>query len=364
MPVVYLKPTNRCTIGCSHCFLPESVRMSKEKMSEKTLHKVGYFLSEAQKYGDKRTPHIIWHGGEPLSLSANYLSGAVEILKQYLPKFTQSIQTSLIPLKDEHIPFIKKNLRSRIGSSIDFGPRKLNGSVSTYHDIWLKKVEKARSADIEVIPTMVACKHHIGHELQILDWMVSHHFKIFSVERYNNFSDNTISVDRPSNKEHAQFLNNLFDALMERMRKTGSSPLVGAIKAAIYGIIYGLQGDRWGGGCQTSFIVIEPDGSLNSCPDRSSFEEAFSNVTDGYTAFIGSSLRRKWTRYQTFGHRNSNCSTCENSSFCKSGCPITSNNLLDEGNECSGYYSHLKFIRGWLEVPGNKELALTYCAQA
>lgn len=51
MITVYLKPTNFCNVGCAHCYLPESVRANKDKMSDETLHKVMQFLKEMKEKG-------------------------------------------------------------------------------------------------------------------------------------------------------------------------------------------------------------------------------------------------------------------------------------------------------------------------
>ncbi|WP_310622241.1 radical SAM/SPASM domain-containing protein [Flexibacterium corallicola] len=364
MLTIYLKPTNRCTVGCSHCYLPESIRQSKHVMTERKLHEVGKFLAQMHEKMNSRPIHILWHGGEPLTLRPDYFLKATRILGEYIPKFTQSIQTSLIPLRSDHLPVIKELFDNQIGTSVDFGSRKLKGSVNTYIELWLKKVQLARSSGIGITPIMVPTCSDINRTHQIVDFMEENNFSRFSIERYNDYGQHIGSCDRPNNRQHAEFLNDLFDSVMVKMRKAGKAPAVNVTRAALAGMLHGVNGDRWGGDCQTSFVVIEPDGGLNSCPDRSSFEPPFSNVSDGYMTFVGSSLRRKWIRYHNVGHNNAHCSQCSYSEFCKSGCPITPNVPENDGYECSGYHSHLRHVSSWLlESADNKKLAIQYLTQ-
>jgi radical SAM protein with 4Fe4S-binding SPASM domain len=92
--------------------------------------------------------------------------------------------------------------------------------------------------------------------------------------------------------------------------------------------------------------VIEPDGSLNNCPDKSSFEPAYSTIEQGVQAFANSPMRKKWIRIQQVGHRIHDCATCENNIWCKSGCPITPNaNPHHDEHECSGYKQFINHVR-------------------
>jgi radical SAM protein with 4Fe4S-binding SPASM domain len=361
MILVYMKATNRCNVGCTHCYLPVEVRADKTRMNEETLHSAAAFLSDMRRFRNGDDVRVLWHGGEPLVLSADWYWKAGELLDRELPGHSESMQTSLIPLRREHLALISERFEGMVGSSIDFSQRMLGGSVDAYHKLWQSKVDMARNAGIEVIPGIVPTTNELGREKWIVDWMVERGFPAFNVDRYNSYG---ISFpDRPTNRQHAHFLDGLFTALMERMERVGWAPMNGAIRASITGVLYGIGGDRWGGTCMNDFVVVEPDGSLNNCPDKSSFEEAYGNITEGYKAFAANKFRRKSIRHQMLGHKESHCFSCENQHFCASGCPITPNGPAHGEEECSGYRTYLSAVRRFSQQPGGRETMVAYLNQ-
>lgn len=357
MITAYLKPTNFCTVGCSHCYLTEEVRADRSKMSAEVLAKTATMLEAMRVAQRKDQVHVIWHGGEPLMLPADYFWKAGETLDRLMPGHSESLQTSLIPLKPKHIPWIKSRLNGAVGTSMDFSARSFKGSTEAYQELWMKKVDMCREAGIMVIPGVTPAKPEMGNAAGIVEWMVERGFKRFNIERYNSYGFNAPML--PTNREHSQFLIDLYRALMGRLDATGEAPMVRVIAAALGGVLHGSPGDRWGGSCQSDFIVIEPDGSLNNCPDKTSKDEAYSNVSAGFEGFARSPERRKWIRIQAVGHKNEHCRTCENNSWCKSGCPLTCNDLSKQ-DECSGYKSFLSFVRDSVNNGSGRELAEAY----
>jgi radical SAM protein with 4Fe4S-binding SPASM domain len=361
MITAYVKPTNRCNVGCTHCYLPEEVRADKRRMNGDLVLETARFLKDMAERGRHRGAHILWHGGEPLTISADWYYEAGEILDRELPGHTESMQTSLIPLRSEHVELFARRHDGFVGSSVDFSQRMIQGSVEAYHTLWMKKVDMARAGGVTVIPGVVPTTRELGREADIVKWFVDRGFEAFNIDRYNAYG--TYFDDRPSNLQHAKFLTGLFAALMAEMERSGSAPIVGTARGALTGVMFDVGGDRWGGSCQNDFVVVEPDGSLNTCPDKASFEESYGNVLDGFEAFLKSRFRRKWIRHQSVTHKKDYCMSCENSSFCGSGCPITPNGPSEGEDECSGYKTHLTFVRSWLEVPGNRDVAMAYLRQ-
>lgn len=356
----YIKPTNFCTIGCEHCYLPEDVRANKESMSDETIASTAKLLLDLAKREGHDSLHIIWHGGEAMMLPPEWYWNAISILDNEIgrDKYTQSFQTSLIPYRSAWKKIIEERFDSFIGSSIDFTQRKVKSSSDAYLDLWLKKVGMARKDGFVVIPSMVPTKFEIGKGKAIVNWFEENNFPAFNIERFTSFGGTSIEI--PSNKQHAAFMIEVFDAVLENIKLGKRVSQINVITSAINGVLHGIPGDRWGGSCQREFLVIEPDGSLNTCPDRASHEKPFSNVSDGAKSFITSPDRRNWIRIQNIGHKKSYCHSCEFNSWCKSACPITPNGHLEGENDCSGYKTYLDHVKNVLCNPENRELLSEY----
>jgi radical SAM protein with 4Fe4S-binding SPASM domain len=363
----YLKPTNFCNVDCSHCYLPEAVRANKDRMSPETLHQVMKFLKDMQIKGKHSDGlFLIWHGGEPLTLPTSYFEMAGKIVDEYFPgqELTEAVQTSLIPYRREHAKIVKERWRGEIGSSIDFNTRLVKGSVEEYQKLWMMKVDMARSDGILILPGMVPTKKDCNNAKYIYNWFLDRDFWMWGIDRYSNVGG--VLPEMSTNREHAQFLSDLFDETIKSIKEKGKAPFIRTVAAGVSGVLYDTPGDRWGGTCQSDFIVINPDGKLNNCPDKDSFEESYGSIQGGFSSFESSPLRKKWIRIQQAGHRIDDCYECENASWCKSGCPITGNACTINGvvDECSGFKSFLTHVRQFLaQDKDNRKLLEAYVNQ-
>lgn len=360
MKTVYLKPTNYCNVGCDHCYLTLDVRGDKSLMLHSTLRHTAKLVKGLAEAENDKGVHFIWHGGEPMTVPLSWYNNAGAILDEVigLGGYTESIQTSLIPFSEKWIDLIHERFKSHIGSSMDFSQRTINGSNGKYIDLWLKKVGIARKNGISVTPGIVPSRSEAGREKYIVDFFCENEFVQFNIDRYSNYGIKTI--DWPTNREHSEFLINIFDEIISRLISNKFAPMVNVVNAAIRGVAFGAPGDRWGTTCQRDFVVVEPDGSLNSCPDRTSYDRPFSNANEWSKGFIESSERRKWIRIQGVDHKKSHCHSCEFNKWCKSGCPITPNGPSDGQRECSGYKTYLLHVAAALSRPGVLEKAMKY----
>lgn len=356
----YLKPTNFCSIDCEHCYLTKEVRSNKQVMTEEKLVSTAKLLNDLSRREGHDGIHIVWHGGEPLMLTPEWYLWAIDILDRELGEenYSQSIQTSLLPYSSKWKDLIHNRFGAFVGSSIDFSQRKMKESSSNYLSSWLKKVSMARQDGIEVLPGMVPTKMEIGKGDALVGWFAMNGFGGFNIERYSHYGEKSIYI--PSNREHAKFLIEIFDSVMRRISDGELAPKINVVVAAISGVLFGLPGERWGTSCQRQFVVIEPDGSLNSCPDRSSHEKPFSNVDSGAVGFMSSGARRDWIRVQNITHKKDHCTTCEYNYWCKSGCPITRNGPSEGEAECSGYKTYLKHIDDFSKDSDRRDLLIKY----
>lgn len=343
MIAVYLKATNFCNVDCSHCYLSEETRADKRKMDKDGYIKVAHFVNDMAKAQRSDGVMFIWHGGEPLVLSPQYYEDAINTLTEHLTvkNVLHSMQTSLIPYQSKFAPLLKKHFDSFLGVSMDFNARTFKGSNANYQKLFLSKVKAARKDGIDLTASITPNKNDIGKAKEIFKFFVDNRFSDLAMDRYSNVCGTL--PDWPTNNEHAQFLIDLFNEVYAHYKEHGEVLYVRPILAGIGGVLFGNPGDRWGGTCSSDFVVISPDGKLNACPDRDSYEASYGHLNKGYNSFKGDATRKKWIRIHHVGHNNQYCSSCEFNSFCKSGCPITPNDPHNGG--CSGFYPFLKHLK-------------------
>jgi len=339
---VYIKPSDYCNVGCQHCYLPAAVRADKSRMSDSTFEASLSAIAEMERRQNAIGTLIVWHGGEPLSLPVAYLTHLADTAHTRLPGVVQALQTSLIPYSSRWRDLISSRFGAEIGSSVDFTQRALRGSVKGYLDFWMQKVAAARADGFHVIPGMVPSNGEMGRGAELVDWLYERGFTQWNIDRYNQFSG--FDPNRPLNRQHSAFLSEVFDAVMAYARR-GIYIRINTVRAALGGVLFNSPGERWGGTCSHDFLVINPDGRTNACPDKIS-HEGFSNIQDGYGAYQASPARKAWIREHLMGHRNAHCATCPFQTFCRSGCPLTPNAPDVEG-ECSGYHRHLTHVRAF-----------------
>jgi len=354
MITAYIKPTNYCPVACNHCYLPKNVRDNKQIMSFDIFEKIVVFIKDWLSAINQTKVHIIWHGGEPLTVEVDWYKKAISILKDQLPDFSESMQTSLMTLKNEHIEFIKDRFNSKIGSSIDFSSRTINGSSQKYIDKWMGKVKLLNHNSIGVVPIIVPSKKEIGSEKAIVDWFMANNFKEFRIERYISF-DGKEDDQRPDNYDFSLFLINLFNYIMYLLENGSMPPKISIITAGINLAVHNIPGDRWASDCMSSVVVFEPDGSTNNCTDKANLEQSFSNVNEGFKAFYESAKRRKWIRISKSERTMNVCNSCRYYTVCSTGCPLT---IAYENNECSGYKIFLDYVNKYYSE--NKELVDKY----
>lgn len=362
--MAYVKPTNFCNVGCSHCYLTEEVRADKFLMSDTVLGQTIDTLFEMAIKQKSSSIMFLWHGGEPLTLPVSYFEKAGALIDKKLKDhnidipFMEAIQTSLIPFREEWVDVVKSRWGSSIGTSIDFSSRKLKGSSDAYQKLFMKKVDLARGNDIDVIPGIVPSKLEVGRAADIHQWFLDRDFPMFNIEKYNSFGGDFEGAT--TNLEHSMFMIELFDDSMKRVAEGKQFAYNNVMAACIYGVLTNSPGDRWGGSCMSDFLVVEPDGSTNNCPDKTSYEAAYSNIQDGYQGFANSPSRRKWIRVQQLDHKKDHCYTCENNTWCKSGCPITPNGPSEGQEECAGFKTFITHVRNFLKDESNMEIVSQY----
>ena len=368
----YLKPSDFCSVACAHCYLPLSVREDRTLMTRETLSATAAFLSGFARSIRARAVDLLFHGGEPLSVPLAWYDDCCQLLVEPLRAqgldVPLSMQSSLIPFRPAHVPLLRDTLAGNVGVSVDLGAhRTVAGSNVRYLEVLARRLQTLRGHDVHPGASLVPARDTLVLVPQLMDWMSRHGFASFAVDRYNDFAGasglRAPDPQRPSNAEHSRFLRDVLDFSLDRLRAGDPPPVAGAVYAGVRGVLHDTPGDRWGGTCQSHFLVVSPSGGLNTCPDRAPWEPAFSSVHDGVDAFSRAAVRRRWVRYQHAGHRHPDCPTCDFRSWCRSGCPITPQPPAGEPDAvCAGYQPFLRHVRRIADTSEGLSLLRAYLA--
>ena len=354
--VVYLKLSDFCNIGCSHCYLPVRNRENKMVMNITILHKAIADLKMMCMKGGFKHLVIVLHGGEPMLVDHKIVVEYIKIIKKAFGsgsiKVEFSIQTSLIPLNKAWINVIKEYFGSNVCVSVDFSARTISGSVERYMSALKKRIALCKSEGIFISANVVVCKDTLGRASEIVDWFIEHEILDVDFSRYNSYGKN--DLNQPTNREHSLFLSDLMDDSISRFLKGGVVPLIQTINCAVMVAIKGVGGGTWGAGCLSGSYVINPDGTTNSCPDRISYEQSF---TDGGVPFTQSIYRAKTIIEGAQRSSSRVCSGCEYVSVCKGGCPIEHNDPLKNG-DCAGFRALLDYTRKLYDEDGGARLCM------
>ena len=367
----YLKPSDWCPLACRHCYLPRSVRADRHLMTVSVLDACReLLLSFCARMGIARV-HILYHGGEPLLVPPHWYDVAAERLVAPLSRaglhVEESLQTALLPFREEHVALVRERLSGSLGISVDFAPhRHVGGSSDRALAALERQIDAAHSHGISLSPTFVVGRGDAGRVPFILDWMSDHGFSHFQCERYNDFGVQVGHAPdplRPTNAEHASFLGTLLDVSLARLASGRAVARAGPILSALGGVRHAVAGDRWGTDCARHFLVIGPRGELHTCPDRALHEPPYALAEEGVSAFLGGALRRRWIRYAALGHHDPLCDGCIERPWCRSGCPITEQTDAEiSGGECAGYRTFLTHLRGVDSDPAHRALLDAYVA--
>ena len=145
-----VQPTSFCNLDCSYCYLPN--RDSSHVMSDAVLAKTFERLFTTRFLGSEVS--IVWHAGEPLSVSIAFYEKALALIENLNirnHKIRHHVQTNGTAINQNWCSFLKRH-NFQIGISID-GPafihdsHRVRRSGAGTHINVMRGVELLRSAD-------------------------------------------------------------------------------------------------------------------------------------------------------------------------------------------------------------------------
>lgn len=353
----YIKLSEFCSVGCDHCYLPEDIRKDKRILTDDEIYHAAQQIVELAKHNQTNKVMLLLHGGEPMSLDPAVVERKMWIIKNTLKEanllYRETVQSSILTINDQWIEMAHKYWDSFIGFSIDFTSRTIRGSADTYIQLLEKRLDYCKKNKITLGATYVPSKKEIGREREIIQWFAKNEIGEVTTDRYSDFGSK--DPNKPSNREFSEYLINFTSEIINRLKCGEFVSSFSIIKSAIRGVQFGVSGERWGTTCSKSYIVVGQNGKTNNCPDKISYEKSYSQKD----TFVLSEDRMNSILTYQLNHDNLYCNTCEYNVWCKTGCPIMSNNIIEEG-DCSGYKLFLNYIKEQLQDKEVRKLLLEY----
>jgi uncharacterized protein len=130
--LVVLQSTGFCNIDCAYCYLPDRAN-PRQTMELSTVEEVARLIFDSRLL--KQDLDIVWHAGEPLTLSPDYYAQAIAIIERRRPEGVDvhyGIQTNATLIDDTWIDLFERHAIT-VGVSLD-GPRDLHDRNRKYRN--------------------------------------------------------------------------------------------------------------------------------------------------------------------------------------------------------------------------------------
>jgi uncharacterized protein len=130
--LVVLQSTGFCNIDCAYCYLPDRAN-PRQTMELSTVEEVARLIFDSRLL--KQDLDIVWHAGEPLTLSPDYYAQAIAIIERRRPEGVDvhyGIQTNATLIDDNWIDLFGRHAIA-VGVSLD-GPRDLHDRNRKYRN--------------------------------------------------------------------------------------------------------------------------------------------------------------------------------------------------------------------------------------
>lgn len=342
-----VKPTAACNGACRYC---SAYKEHTDELGRMSLEQVRAILNRVEEFALSSRPRrltILWHGGEPFLMGAQFYREVMEICSQMFERTGLEIghimQSNITMATDELADVLRDLLKNkRLGSSYDPIPDiRLLKDGSSYEEKWRAGYKKLKEHNVGVGVVYVAHKQSLGRAAEIY-----HHFKDMGFEgglRFNPLY--AAGLARESDVLHitpeqwGEFLVDLWKVWNEDGRSIRVDPFVG-LSQAVEGAAARMS-CAFSGRCTEGFTGVKCDGSVYSC-GRSMDDNllCFGNIYDRPLADILESPNRRAFLNRIEWLQHGECAGCRWWSFCHGGCPndahLGHGNMLRRTYWCEG----------------------------
>lgn len=302
-----LMPTNQCNMNCIYCYR----RAECEPTGKMTVELLAKIYDITFKHFDEVT--IIWHGGEPLIMGAEFYRRALAMQKNYpRTKITNKMQTNLTLLDDEIINVLAENKIS-VGSSFD----------GLQNDLLRGQSEKILQNREKLIRRKMNCGFIFVVSKKNVDALIENYE--FFKQRNINFSMNLyIPTHGEFNDELELEPKHTAEKILELydywIRDKDCNIRVDYFERILNFIFLRRKTLCTYSSCLGKWLVIRHDGKIFPCNRAFPEKYSYGNVADYDN--IADAFQSEGFRFMLLAaiERREKCKACEIFSFCAGGC--------------------------------------------
>ena len=339
---VIIKPTHACNIACTYCFIAEAE--ARQRMSFETVDRL---LERVTQFCGKTRPiFLVWHGGEPMLMGADFYREAGKRARTYQERgypIKHLMQTNLTLIDDAMLEVVKE-YEIHLSTSID-GPRHVHDATRVDHrkrgtfDTVMKGVDFLRDHGIFIRAISVLSGVTKGWIDDIYDFFKEQKmsFRLSNVDIQGRAKLNVDPLAL-TQEDYGRAMIRMFDRwFYDDNPGIFVDPLDTIISNILTGQISGCDYKRT---CHDDIVSIGPDGSVYPCGKFNDVRPlTMGNIHAQSLAECLASAALAPMRARV-PEAIPTCSTCEYQEICNAGCPVGPHNerrsLMVPDTTCRG----------------------------
>ena len=364
MATVIFKPTEACNARCIYCDVVHKDSHSSKRMPFDLLELFFRRIDEFLRERPHETMDVIWHGGEPLLLGADYFSKALAFQEKHCAetagRIKHSIQSNLTLFSRELAAVLRKLGIDSIGTSYDpiDNVRGLGSKRNSraYSRKFMQGIRLLEEEGFSWGVIYVVTKLSLEKPLEIFNFLAN-------LSPKGAFMFNPVLVYTPdfdhiriSPEEYSEFLGAIFPAWWQRRNELAHIEPFASIVTNLTGQGKSLMCSD-SGNCAHAHINVQADGSLSHCGRSADWGLLnYGSMLDKTFAQVLADAQRDELVRRNVVLPETECAGCRFWDICHGGCPLdawsSAGGFLHKSEWC---YAKRGFIEKYIEPVINAE---------
>lgn len=319
---VIFKPTSRCNLRCRYCYAAREREVFDAAMGlEEAMAAFRWIQTYCEKL-DVSDLTVIWHGGEPLLMGAEFIEkcvdGYTKLLESSGIAVSNRIQTNLTLATEDFVPLLKSRFDSTVGFSLDYkSPYRVFPDGTDASETILARAEALRDSGIRASAICLTTTANVGRMRELYDWFKRLGIPFKLNRLFPTSSEDTSRLaDSVSAGQYAGALCELIDIWLNDPAPADAVTVENVMLSYLRDISNLCAAV---GGCSRSFLCIAPNGVLLPCGRFDSDTHSIGNYrTDTVEQVLAK--RTELVRLGAARPRPEECPACKWRALCVAGC--------------------------------------------